>query len=75
MSPEMIVGRVFGVNVNSLTDTTSNRSLKEWDSLAHMTLIVELEAVYGIVLSAEDALTMTDVGSIKRLLHARGVTW
>ena len=75
MTPEMVVGRVFGVDISTVTDSTSNRSLREWDSLAHITLILELEAVYGVMLSAQDALAMTDVGSIKRILGARGTTW
>ncbi len=71
----MVVGRVFGVNISTVTDSTSNRSLRAWDSLAHITLILELETVYGVTLSAQDALAMTDVGSIKRILAARGTTW
>ncbi len=71
----MVVGRVFGVDISTVTDSTSNRSLREWDSLAHITLILELETVYGVTLSAQDALAMTDVGSIKRILGARGTTW
>ena len=69
------MAKVFGVARSAIGDGTSNKTLTQWDSLAHMTLIVELEAAYGVSFSAEEALTMTDVGTIKRLLADRGVTW
>jgi len=74
-TPEEVVSKVFGVERRLVTDATSNRSLTEWDSLGHITLVVELEATYGVSVSAEDALAMTDVGTIKRVLRDRGATW
>ena len=75
MVPETIIARVFGLSRRLVTDETSNTTLETWDSLNHVTLILELEAAYGVSLSAEEALTMTDVGSIKRVLRAHGVEW
>ena len=75
MTPEQLVGRVFDLPATLVSDNTSNATLAEWDSLGHMTLIVELEATYGITVSAEDALGLTSVEAIKRLLTARGVRW
>jgi acyl carrier protein len=43
--------------------------------VGHVTLVLELESVYGITLSAEDAAEMTDVGAIKRVLERRGASW
>lgn len=75
MTPEDVVSKVFGVERRAITDATSNATLAEWDSLGHMTLVVELEATYALSLSAEDALAMTDVAAIKRVLASRGATW
>jgi acyl carrier protein len=73
MAPESVVARVFGVARSSVNDSTSNTVVGAWDSLNHVTLILELEAAYGISLSAEEALTMTDVGRIKQVLRSHGV--
>ena len=73
MAPEDIVARVLGVPRPSIIDETSNATVSAWDSLNHVTLILELESAYGISLSAEDALTMTDVATIKRVLRSHGV--
>jgi len=75
MTPEEVLGKVFGVPARELSDATSNRTLTAWDSLAHMTLIVELESTYGLSLSADDALKMNDLATIKRVLRDRGATW
>lgn len=75
MTPEQVIGRVFGVGRAAITDQTSNQTLEQWDSMGHVTLILEMEAAYGISLSTEDTLAMTDVAAIKRVLGERGVRW
>jgi acyl carrier protein len=75
VKPEDVLAKVFGVQSSEIDDRTSNRTLAAWDSLGHMTLIVELEATYAVSLSAEEALKMNDVATIKRLLRERGATW
>jgi len=75
MRPEEVVSRVFGVHRADVTDETSNRTLPAWDSMAHVTLILELESSYGVSLSTEDALQMTTVAEIKRVLTGHGVSW
>ena len=75
MAPEAVVARVLGLSRQAVTDRTSNTTESTWDSLNHVTLVLELESAYGISLSAEDALAMTDVASIKRVLRDYGVEW
>jgi acyl carrier protein len=75
MAPEAVVARLFGLSRSAVTDATSNATVAAWDSLNHITLILELESVFNVSLSAEDALAMTDVASIKRVLQAHGADW
>jgi acyl carrier protein len=75
MSPEQLVAKVFGLPVSQVNDDTSNQDTPEWDSLGHVTLIMELEGHYGISFSAEEALAVTSVGVLKRTLTERGVVW
>jgi acyl carrier protein len=75
MAPESVVARVFGLARREVSDATSNTSVGAWDSLSHVTLVLELEAAYGVSFSAEETLTMTDVGAIKRVLRTHGVSW
>jgi acyl carrier protein len=75
MTPEEVVGKVFDLPVHLVTDSASNTTVAEWDSLGHMTLILELEATYGVSVSAQEAMTLTDLSAIKQLLVERGVRW
>lgn len=75
MAPESVIARVFGLARREVNDATSNTTVSAWDSLSHVTLILELESSYGVSFSAEETLTMTDVGTIKRVLQTHGVSW
>jgi acyl carrier protein len=75
MRPELLVSRVLGVPAREVRDETSSAELGAWDSLAHVTLVMEMETAYGVVFSVEEALRMTSVGAIKQVLAGRGVRW
>jgi acyl carrier protein len=75
MAPESVVARVFGLPRASVSDATSNTTVIAWDSLNHVTLVLELEAAYGVSFSADETLIMTDVGAIKQVLRTHGVVW
>jgi len=74
MTPEQVLARVFDVDAADLRDATCNLDVADWDSLGHMTLVVELEAVYQVLFSPAEALRMTSVGGIKQVLRERGVS-
>jgi acyl carrier protein len=75
MRPELLVGRVFGVEPASLNDATSNATLRQWDSMAHINLVLAMETEYGVSFTVEDAMEATSVGAIKRVLARRGARW
>jgi acyl carrier protein len=75
MTPEDVLANVLAVARSEIHEDTSNRTVAEWDSLAHVTLILELERIYSVSFSMEDALTLTDLASIKRVLRERGAQW
>lgn len=75
MAPEAVVARVFGLPRSSINDATSNANVPEWDSLNHVTLVLELESAFRVSFSAEETLVMTDVGAVKRILRSHGVSW
>jgi acyl carrier protein len=75
MSPEAVVASVFGKNLAVITDATSPETLAEWDSLGHVTLVIELESIYGVSFSAEETMALTSVKAIKDALRSQGVTW
>ncbi len=75
MTPEAVVARVFGRDPSEIDATTSPDTLPEWDSLGHVTLVIELESTYGVSFSPEETMALTNVGDIERTLRSRGVQW
>ncbi len=51
-----VMSSVFDVNVNEILEDTSPDSLDNWDSMAHMNLIVGLEEEFNILFN-EDEIT------------------
>ena len=73
IEPEEVLARVFGVSPLDLHDDSGPETVSSWDSLAHMTMVMELERAYGISIAVEDALEMRTVARIKRILREYGI--
>jgi acyl carrier protein len=63
---------VFDEPLLEITDATTAADVEEWDSLAHIRLIVEVEKQFSIVLTIKDVKALTNVGDFM-LLIARKV--
>ena len=75
MRPELLLGRVFGVEPALLDDGSCSATLPQWTSLAHVNLLLALETEYGVRLTLQDALEATSVGAVKRVLARLGARW
>ena len=73
MRVEQVIGRVFKVDPDELDDSSSRDAIKGWDSMGHLTLILELEAEYKVGIAIADAMEMVSVGKIKQILGKYGV--
>jgi acyl carrier protein len=67
------IASVFNVTPEMLCDNASPATLPNWDSLSHLNMVMALESEFGVCLSADDALEMRDIASVRRILKARGV--
>jgi len=75
MSPEGTVARVFGRDATTIDDASSPETIPEWDSLGHVTLVIDLESTYGVSFTPDETVALTNVGAIKSALTSRGITW
>lgn len=69
-----VVAQVLGASIETLTDADGPSSIESWDSLAHINLVLALEAEYGIRFSSDEAVEMLSVGAIRKILIDRGLT-
>jgi acyl carrier protein len=68
-----VIAEVMGVPVETLTDEDTPSTIESWDSMAHLNLVLALQAEFGIELSSDEAAEMLSVGQIRRILLERGV--
>ena len=63
-----IVAKALLLDRSAITDDLTYNSIPEWDSVAHMALIAELEAAYDVMLDTDDIVAMSTVGAIREIL-------
>lgn len=60
--------RMLNINIAKVNDDLAYDSVPEWDSVAHMILVTELENVFDIMLDTDDVIDMSSVGKAKEIL-------
>lgn len=75
MTPEATVARVFGRDPATIDDSSSPDTIPEWDSLGHVTLVIDIESTYGVSFAPDETMALTNVGAIKSALLSRGIAW
>lgn len=59
-----LIEEILGVPAGTITEDTRMEDVEEWDSLAHVTMIGELEERFGISIPLEEAIEITSVREI-----------
>jgi len=70
---EQIVAKVFGVAPEKVNDSSVRDKIEGWDSMGHLTLIIELEKRFRVNISISDSLEMVSIRKIKEVLGSYGV--
>ncbi len=63
-----IVAKTLMVPEDRVTDDLQYNSIPEWDSVAHMALVAELEDSYNVMLDTDDIVAMSSVGKIREIM-------
>lgn len=70
---QQIFREAFDDDKLTLTDSLSPETMPDWDSLAHIKLLVGCEEEFGVKFSIEETMDSTSVGKLKSVLAAKGV--
>jgi acyl carrier protein len=65
-----VVGSVFGLAPERVTDDVSPRTVTAWDSIAHMQLVMALEAEFGVQFDPDEIPDLNSVGVIRARLES-----
>ena len=72
MSNEEKLIKVFaeslGVREEVIADELQYNSIPEWDSVAHMSLVAEIEEAFDIMLDTDDIIDMSSPAKAKEIL-------
>jgi len=66
-----IAADVFGRDENLLGADSSPEQVETWDSVQHLTLVLALEARYGVEFSPEEMERMKTLGDIAGLVGSK----
>ena len=58
----------LGIEKETVTDDLTYNTIEEWDSVAHMTLIGEIEDAFGIMLDTDDIIDMSSFAKAKEIV-------
>lgn len=61
----------LNTQLDSLPDSTVLNTLEDWDSMAHMTLIMKLEEEYEFMLTGDEIVSMQTIGDIKNVISSK----
>ena len=66
-----VFSRVFGIPDKDLPEIIDTETIATWDSLAHLSLVEEIERVFEVTLAQSEAVTMLSEADIVRVLEKK----
>lgn len=63
------------IDAAQVVDGLEYNTIKEWDSVAHMTLVAALEEQFDIMFDTDDIIDMSSVGKAKEILGKYDITF
>ena len=69
-----ILADTLGVDAASLSDTTSMDNTQQWDSVAHLNLMLSLEQACGMRFTPEELMQMRSVAAIREIFAVHGLS-
>ncbi|MEJ9281702.1 acyl carrier protein [Ureibacillus thermosphaericus] len=68
-----IFAEALGIDESQVTDDLTYNSIPEWDSVAHMALVAEIDDQFDTMLDTDDVLDMSSFAKAKEILEKYGV--
>jgi acyl carrier protein len=65
--------RILNVNVDALNESFTFKDVPQWDSVAHLSLISELEEVFDVFFESEDILHYGSYENGKQIMKKMGI--
>ena len=63
------------IDISSISDQLKYQSITEWDSIAHMVLINEIETNFNVIIETDDVIDMSSVAKAKEILSKYNINF
>lgn len=63
----------LGIPADTDFDNLSYRGVEQWDSVAHLQLVMEIENAFGVMLPTDDVLDLSSFVKAQEILKKHGV--
>jgi len=63
-----VFANVLCIHEERVTDDLTYNTIPEWDSVAHMALVAEIENLFEIMMDTDDIVDMSSVAKAKEIL-------
>lgn len=67
-----IVADILGVFPSEIQESSSPREFAQWDSAAHIEIVLSVEAEYGVSFTPEEMIEVLSVQALEDVLRQKG---
>lgn len=67
-----IVADILDVSPVEIQESSSPREFAQWDSVAHIEIVLSVEAEYGVRFTPEEMLEVLSVAALEDVLRQKG---
>lgn len=64
--------QALGIDQDHIHDDLTYQQIPEWDSIAHMILISEIEQVFDVSLDTDEVIGLSSMAKAKEILEKHG---
>ena len=69
-----ILTKILLIDETKISDNMSRKNVKDWDSMADLMLVSEIESVFEVTMNDDDIMEIQTVADIKKTLQKLGIT-
>jgi len=73
MKLEEVFAKILSESPESITDSSSPKNLRSWNSIKHIQLVATLENMFDIKFTNAEIVSLNSFGDIKRILRQKGI--
>jgi acyl carrier protein len=69
-----ILAKVLLIDESKISDEMSRKTMKVWDSMAHLMLVSEIESAFEVTMDDDNIMEIQTVADLKKTLQKLGIT-